>query len=128
MGCTVGHGSATSSGQVAHGPTEPGGSDRGALIAITWTSQLRRDGRLPSAARRKNTIQSRHGAATVRPVGLEERMAEQLLAMAAEIVSAQVRYNTVATDQLPGLIQQVFNAHVAPSRRRRLTDSGVAET
>ena len=34
----------------------------------------------------------------------------QLLAMAAEIVSAHVRYNTVAVDQLPGLIRQVFNA------------------
>ena len=34
----------------------------------------------------------------------------QLLAMAAEIVSAHVRYNTVAVDQLSGLIQQVFNA------------------
>ena len=34
----------------------------------------------------------------------------QLLAMAAEIVSAHVRYNTVAVDQLPGLIQQVFDA------------------
>ena len=30
--------------------------------------------------------------------------------MAAEIVSAHVRHNTVAVDQLPGLIQQVFNA------------------
>jgi predicted transcriptional regulator len=34
----------------------------------------------------------------------------QLLAMAAEIVSAHVRYNAVAVDQLPGVIQQVFNA------------------
>jgi predicted transcriptional regulator len=34
----------------------------------------------------------------------------QLLTMAAEIVSAHVRRNTVAVDQLPGLIQQVFNA------------------
>ena len=34
----------------------------------------------------------------------------QLLAMAAEIVSAHVSHNAVAVDQLPGLIQQVFNA------------------
>ena len=34
----------------------------------------------------------------------------QLLAMAAEIVSAHVRHNAVAVDQLTGLIQQVFNA------------------
>ena len=52
----------------------------------------------------------------------------QLLVLATEIVSAQVSRNAVAVDQLPGLIQQVFNAHVSPSRRRRLTDSGVAET
>jgi predicted transcriptional regulator len=34
----------------------------------------------------------------------------QLLAMAAEIVSAHISHNAVAADQLPGLIQQVFNA------------------
>jgi len=34
----------------------------------------------------------------------------QLLAMAADIVSAHVRYNAIAVDQLSGLIQQVFNA------------------
>ena len=34
----------------------------------------------------------------------------QLLALATEIVSAQVSHNAVAVDQLPGLIQQVFNA------------------
>jgi predicted transcriptional regulator len=34
----------------------------------------------------------------------------QLLAMAAEIISAHVSRNAVAVDQLPGLIQQVSNA------------------
>ena len=34
----------------------------------------------------------------------------QLLALATEIVSAHVSHNAVAVDQLPGLIQQVFNA------------------
>ena len=34
----------------------------------------------------------------------------QLLAMATEIVSAHVSRNAVAVDQLPGLIQHVFNA------------------
>jgi predicted transcriptional regulator len=34
----------------------------------------------------------------------------QLLAMAAEIVSAHVSHNTVAVDQLSGLILQVFNS------------------
>jgi predicted transcriptional regulator len=34
----------------------------------------------------------------------------QLLAMAAEIVSAHVSHNTVSVDQLSGLIQQVFTA------------------
>ena len=34
----------------------------------------------------------------------------QLLAMATEIVSAHVRHNAVAVDQLPGLIQQVFTS------------------
>ena len=34
----------------------------------------------------------------------------QLLTIAAEIVSAHVSRNAVAVDQLPGLIQQVFNA------------------
>ncbi len=34
----------------------------------------------------------------------------QLLMLATEIVSAQVSRNAVAVDQLPGLIQQVFNA------------------
>jgi predicted transcriptional regulator len=32
----------------------------------------------------------------------------ELLAMAAEIVSAHVRHNAIAVDQLPGLIRQVF--------------------
>jgi predicted transcriptional regulator len=35
---------------------------------------------------------------------------EQLLTLASEIVSAHVRNNAVSTDQLPALIQQVFNA------------------
>ena len=34
----------------------------------------------------------------------------QLLGMATDIVSAHVSRNSVAVDQLPGLIQQVFNA------------------
>jgi len=34
----------------------------------------------------------------------------ELLALATHIVSAHVSYNTVAVNQLPGLIQQVFNA------------------
>jgi predicted transcriptional regulator len=34
----------------------------------------------------------------------------QLLAMTTEIVSAHVSRNAVAVDQLPGLIQQVFDA------------------
>jgi predicted transcriptional regulator len=34
----------------------------------------------------------------------------QLLAMAAEIVSAHVRHNAIAVDQLPGLIRQVFTS------------------
>lgn len=34
----------------------------------------------------------------------------ELLALATNIVSAQVRHNSVAVDQLAGLIQQVFNA------------------
>ena len=34
----------------------------------------------------------------------------ELLGLASEIVSAHVRNNAVASDQLPGLIQQVFNA------------------
>jgi len=34
----------------------------------------------------------------------------QLLVLATEIVSAQVSRNAVAVDQLPGLIQQVFDA------------------
>jgi predicted transcriptional regulator len=34
----------------------------------------------------------------------------QLLAIAAEIVSAHVRYNAIGVDQLSGLIQQVFDA------------------
>jgi predicted transcriptional regulator len=34
----------------------------------------------------------------------------ELLGLATEIVSAHVRNNAVAADQLPGLIQQVFNA------------------
>ena len=48
---------------------------------------------------------------------------EVVLELAAEIVSAHVRNSTVPTDQLPALIQQVFNtlstvqqASVAPSR------------
>ena len=78
--------------------------DRGALIGITRTSQLRRDGRLPSADRRRTlariVTEPLHSDRRV----LEEPMAErpQLLAMAAEIVSAHVRYNTVAVDQLQG--------------------------
>jgi predicted transcriptional regulator len=35
---------------------------------------------------------------------------EQLLGLATEIVSAHVSHNAVAVDQLPSLIQQVFNA------------------
>src|ERR1700693_5348425 len=40
------------------------------------------------------------------------RMAEheEVLGLATEIVSAHVSNNAVAADQLPGLIQQVFNA------------------
>ena len=34
----------------------------------------------------------------------------ELLGLATEIVSAHVRNNTIAANQLPGLIQQVFNA------------------
>jgi predicted transcriptional regulator len=34
---------------------------------------------------------------------------EQLLVLASEIVSAHIRNNTTAPDQLPTLIQQVFN-------------------
>ena len=34
----------------------------------------------------------------------------ELLGLATEIVSAHVSHNAIATDQLPGLIQQVFNA------------------
>ena len=34
----------------------------------------------------------------------------ELLGLATEIVSAHVRNNAVAADELPGLIQQVFNA------------------
>ena len=34
----------------------------------------------------------------------------QLLVLATEIVSAHVSRNAIAVDQLPGLIQQVFNA------------------
>jgi predicted transcriptional regulator len=43
---------------------------------------------------------------------LEELMAErpELLGLATEIVSAHVSNNAIAADQLPGLIQQVFNA------------------
>jgi predicted transcriptional regulator len=43
---------------------------------------------------------------------LEEPMAEhpELLGLATEIVSARVSNNAIAADQLPGLIQQVFNA------------------
>ena len=33
----------------------------------------------------------------------------ELLGLASEIVSAHVRNNAIAADQLPGLIQQVFN-------------------
>ena len=42
----------------------------------------------------------------------EEPMAErpELLGLASDIVSAYVRNNAVSTDQLPGLIRQVFNA------------------
>ena len=35
---------------------------------------------------------------------------DQLLTLATEIVSAHVRHNAVVPDQLPALIQQVFNA------------------
>ena len=34
----------------------------------------------------------------------------ELLGLATEIVSAHVSNNAIAADQLPGLIQQVFNA------------------
>ena len=34
----------------------------------------------------------------------------ELLGLATEIISAHVSHNAVAADQLPGLIQQVFNA------------------
>ena len=34
----------------------------------------------------------------------------ELLGLATEIVSAHVRNNAVAADELPGLIQKVFNA------------------
>ena len=34
---------------------------------------------------------------------------DQVLGLAAQIVSAHVSYNSVAPDQLPGLIRQVFN-------------------
>ena len=34
----------------------------------------------------------------------------ELLGLATEIVSAHVRNNAIAAEQLPGLIQQVFNA------------------
>ena len=42
----------------------------------------------------------------------EEPMAErpELLGLATEIISAQVSHNAVAPEELPGLIQQVFNA------------------
>jgi predicted transcriptional regulator len=42
----------------------------------------------------------------------EEPMAErpELLGLATEIVSAHVRNNAIAAEQLPGLIQKVFNA------------------
>ncbi len=34
---------------------------------------------------------------------------DELLALASEIVSAHVSHNTIAPDQLPTLIQQIFN-------------------
>ena len=34
----------------------------------------------------------------------------ELLGLASEIVSAHVRNNAIKPDELPGLIQQVFNA------------------
>src|SRR4051812_40111625 len=43
---------------------------------------------------------------------MEGSMAERrvLLALAADIVSAHVGYNAVAADQLPGLVERVFDA------------------
>ena len=43
---------------------------------------------------------------------LEDAMAEhsEVLGLAAQIVSAHVSYNAVPSDQLPGLIRQVFNS------------------
>src|SRR3954471_4489756 len=48
----------------------------------------------------------------VRFARMEESMAERrvLLALAADIVSAHVSNNAVAVDQLPGLVQRVFDA------------------
>ena len=34
----------------------------------------------------------------------------ELLGLASDIVSAHIANNAVSTDQLPGLVQQVFNA------------------
>jgi predicted transcriptional regulator len=42
---------------------------------------------------------------------------EVVLGLAAEIVSAHVRNNAVATDQLPTLIQQVFNTLVTAEQK-----------
>ena len=42
---------------------------------------------------------------------------EVVLGLAAEIVSAHVRNNAVPTDQLPTLIQQVFNALVTAEQK-----------
>jgi predicted transcriptional regulator len=44
-------------------------------------------------------------------MSVEEPMTDrdQLLTLASEIVAAHVRHNAVTSDQLPTLIQQVFN-------------------
>ena len=42
---------------------------------------------------------------------------EVVLGLAAEIVSAHVRNNAVPTDQLPTLIQQVFNTLVTAEQK-----------
>ena len=99
MGCTIGQGSATSPSEVVYGPTKPGDLDRGSLTSLGGPAE----GHSPVSSRRRYI-----------PAGrvLEAPMAErpELLGLAAEIVSAHVSRNAVAVDQLPGLIQQVFNA------------------
>ena len=42
---------------------------------------------------------------------------ERMLELAAEIVSAHASNNAVPTDQLPALIQQVFNSLVTVEQR-----------